>query len=140
MEGTPTFQLQFSSTHYDKHHQSFCLTIIKYWIIWTLHHISIVIPTQRSSKKIRKRKNCVSFQMEQPVNRNLLSREEKITETASIDEEGFADAEEEIKTPTGWKTPFSGKSKNWITCTRKEKQHLEVLPTWKRRAAYPTKS
>ena len=34
------------------------------------------------------------------------------TETASFDEEGFADAEEEIKTPTGWKTPFSGNQKS----------------------------
>ena len=33
------------------------------------------------------------------------------TETASFDEEGFADAEEEIKTPAGWKTPFSGNQK-----------------------------
>ena len=33
------------------------------------------------------------------------------TETASFDEEGFADAEEEIKTPTSWKTPFSGNQK-----------------------------
>ena len=32
-------------------------------------------------------------------------------ETASFDEGGFADAEEEIKTPTGWKTPFSGNQK-----------------------------
>ena len=40
-----------------------------------------------------------------------IERAEK-TETASFDEEGFADAEEEIKTPTGWKTPFSGNQKN----------------------------
>ena len=39
-----------------------------------------------------------------------VERAEK-TESASFDEEGFADAEEEIKTPTGWKTPFSGDQK-----------------------------
>ena len=39
-----------------------------------------------------------------------VERAEK-TETASFDEEGFADAEEEIKTPTSWKTPFSGNQK-----------------------------
>ena len=39
-----------------------------------------------------------------------VERAEK-TESASFDEEGFADAEEEIKTPTGWKTPFSGNQK-----------------------------
>ena len=39
-----------------------------------------------------------------------IERAEK-TETASFDEEGFADAEEEIKTPTGWKTPFGGNQK-----------------------------
>ena len=39
-----------------------------------------------------------------------IERAEK-TETASFDEEGFADAEEEIKTPTSWKTPFSGNQK-----------------------------
>ena len=39
-----------------------------------------------------------------------VERAEK-TETASFDEEGFADAEEEIKTPTSWKTPFSGSQK-----------------------------
>ena len=33
------------------------------------------------------------------------------TETAGFGEECFADAEEEIKTPTGWKTAFSGNQK-----------------------------
>ena len=75
-----------------------------------MHHISLVILTQRGSLKFQERKNYVSFQMEQPVNRNLLSREQK-KQTDSFDEEGFADAEEEIKTPTGWKTPFSGNPK-----------------------------
>ena len=39
-----------------------------------------------------------------------VERAEK-SETASSDEEGFADTEEEIKTPTGCKTPFSGNKK-----------------------------
>ena len=39
-----------------------------------------------------------------------IERAEK-TETASFDEKGFVDAEEEIKTPTGWKTPFSENQK-----------------------------
>ena len=42
--------------------------------------------------------------------KSAVERAEK-TETASFVEEGFADAEEEVKTPTAWKTPFSGNPK-----------------------------
>ena len=65
-----------------------------------------------------------------------IERAEK-TETASFDEEGFADAED-IKTPAGLKTRFSGNPKT------EKRLHERKSIIWKccqhkRKAAYPIK-